>query len=227
MALSTAKHIFTKYPLVKGMLAYSVTWPTGNIIQQTMDGKRWGNFIQYETFISFTNSIMIYILSVDTYDWTKCAQFAVYGSLYVAPTLYCWVKLMSKIWPVSNFRTAIMKTAVEQLSYGPLATSSFFFIISLLEHKTIEESKQEVRDKFWPTYQMGVFYWTTVQILNYALIPERNRVPVVSIFGLIWTIFLAYQKNQTALKLKATPHTHSEHNENKVQYIESNAPNIP
>lgn len=168
---------------------------------------------------------MIFILSLDTYDWTKCAQFAVYGSVYVAPSLYCWVKLMSKIWPVSNFRTAIMKTIIEQLSYGPLATGSFFFIISLLEHKTIEESKQEVRDKFWPTYQMGVFYWTTVQTLNYTLIPERNRVPVVSLFGLIWTTFLAYQKNQTTLKQKAT--SHIEHKENKVQFIESSAPNIP
>lgn len=47
-----------------------------------------------------------------------------------------------------------MKTVLEQLSYGPLATASFFFIISLMEHKTVEESKQEVVDKFWPTYKV-------------------------------------------------------------------------
>lgn len=51
MAFSLVKHILTKYPLMKGMLAYSITWPTGNIIQQTMDGKRFGKnyFIQLIT----------------------------------------------------------------------------------------------------------------------------------------------------------------------------------
>ncbi|XP_031635633.1 mpv17-like protein [Contarinia nasturtii] len=185
MALSTAKHFFTKYPLARGMLAYSITWPTGNLIQQTIDGKKW-----------------------DTYNWNKCLQFALYGSLYVAPSLFGWIKLSSKIWPVSNFRTAIMKTVTEQLSYGPLATASFFFILSLMDHKTVEESKQEVCEKFWPTYKIGVFYWTTVQTLNYTLVPERNRVPIVSLFGLIWTTFLAYMKQTSP------PHEH-----NKVQHI--------
>lgn len=45
MAFSSVRHFLTKYPLARGMLAYSITWPTGNIIQQTMDGKRWGKFV--------------------------------------------------------------------------------------------------------------------------------------------------------------------------------------
>lgn len=175
MALSTMKQFLNKHPIFKGMLAYSITWPTGNIIQQTIAGKRW-----------------------DTYDWQKCLQFSLYGSLYVAPSLYGWVKLTSHIWPVTNLRTALTKTLVEQVSYGPAATASFFFIISLLDHKTVEESKQEVLNKFWPTYKMGVCYWTTVQTINYSLIPERNRVPIVSLFGLIWTTFLAYMQQRSS-----------------------------
>lgn len=31
-----------RYPLAKAMLAYSIMWPTGNIIQQTVAGERWG-----------------------------------------------------------------------------------------------------------------------------------------------------------------------------------------
>lgn len=45
---------------------------------------------------------------------------------------------------------------------------------------------------------MGVVYWTTVQTLNYAFIPERNRVPIVSIFGLLWTTFLAYMQQKSS-----------------------------
>lgn len=155
MAWSTAKHIFIKYPLTKGIAAYSITWPVGNIIQQTMDGKRFGTKKRTKFIHSFHhNPLKSIYSSTETYDWKKCLQFALYGSLYVAPSLYAWVKLTSKIWPVSNARTAIMKTVVEQLSYGPFAIATFFFIMSMMEHKTVAESKAEVADKFWPTYKV-------------------------------------------------------------------------
>lgn len=76
--------------------------------------------------------------------------------------MYGWVRLTTRMWPVSNLRTAIMKVAVEQLSYGPLATASFYFIVSLMEYKSIEESKQEVLDKFWPTYKVYTFMLRTI-----------------------------------------------------------------
>lgn len=151
-----------------------------------------------------------------------------------------------------------MKTVLEQLTYGPVLTTSFFFFMGLMDKKTIEESTEEVRNKFWPTYkvqffylemvfstfnvaifrmthkkldsfctitnilifcclifffrliQIGIFYWTTVQTLNYTLIPERNRVPIVSIFGLIWTTFLAYMQ-QKSVSNETKEITHKNH----------------
>lgn len=58
-AISSIKGFLTKYPLAKGMLFYSVTWPVGNIIQQTMDGKRFGKFTHFsfhKNFIGMTQS---------------------------------------------------------------------------------------------------------------------------------------------------------------------------
>lgn len=77
---------------------------------------------------------------------------------------------------------------------------------------------------------MGVCYWTTVQTLNYSVIPERNRVPIVSIFGLIWTTFLAYMQQKssfTANNVAATvdiavaPSTQT--HEKNVQFITQDA----
>lgn len=42
-----------------------------------------------------------------------------------------------------------------------------------------------------------MFYWSTVQTLNYTFIPERNRVPMISLFGLVWTTYLAYVKQKS------------------------------
>lgn len=192
MAVNAAKQFLTKYPLARGMLAYSITWPTGCLIQQTIDGKRWGKYwcTQFAVFCFLRVTLKLILigrypflqqqqnLSIssssltpfpfppllpksnlpklkETFDWTRCAQFSLYGTYFVAPTMYTWIKFMSKLFPKNNWRTAIMRTALEQTSYGPAATASFFFIFSLIEKKTVEESKQEVRDKFWPTYKVS------------------------------------------------------------------------
>lgn len=81
-------------------------------------------------------------------------KFALYGGVFVAPTLYGFVKITSRIWPGTDIRTAMIKTAIEQVSYGPFALTSFFFIMSIMDHKTVEDSKQEVVDKFWPAYKV-------------------------------------------------------------------------
>lgn len=40
--LQNVKSLFTKYPLLRGMVSYSFIWPTSALIQQTIAGKTWG-----------------------------------------------------------------------------------------------------------------------------------------------------------------------------------------
>lgn len=98
-------------------------------------------------------------------------KFAMYGTICVAPSLYGYVKWTSQIIPGTNLRTAIIKTAIEQVTYGPFAVAMFLFIISLMDHMTIEESKQEVAQKFWPVYKVRN---CTASRNNYALSHKIN-----------------------------------------------------
>lgn len=123
------------------------------------------------------------------------------------------------MWPQTNFRTGAIKAIVEQFSYTPAAMTCFYFIMSLLERKTIREAGQEVSKKFLPTYkvssrdfsrwcynfsslicgqflfQVALAVWPIVATINFSLIPEKNRVPFISVCSLIWTCFLAYMKH--------------------------------
>ncbi|XP_046402102.1 mpv17-like protein isoform X1 [Ischnura elegans] len=162
-----------RYPLVRGMLAYAAIWPIGSCVQQCItDGKR----------------------SWEELDFARAARFSLFGSCYVAPTLYGWVKLSSAMWPASTLSVAITKALVEQVSYGPAAMIAFFFGMSLLECKGVKAAATEVSDKFWPTYKVGVCVWPVLQTINFSVISERNRVPFVSICSLIWTTFLSFMK---------------------------------
>ncbi|XP_016037668.2 protein sym1 isoform X1 [Drosophila simulans] len=166
------KVFVTRYPIVRGMISYSLIWPTGSLIQQTVEGRRWG-----------------------TYDWWRVLRFSMYGGLFVAPTLYGWVKISSAMWPQTSLRTGVIKAAVETISYTPGAMTCFYFIMSLLESKTVEQAVAEVGKKFLPTYKVALSVWPLVATINFTLIPERNRVPFISACSLCWTCFLAYMKH--------------------------------
>lgn len=152
-AIVRLKEITTKYPLLRGVLSYSIIWPTSALIQQRMAGK-----------------------TLDTYDWGRCIRFSIYGAFYVAPTLYAWIRLSTMLFPKNNFKSAISKVGfvdpikwifcienkdfvcsqalVEQVSYTPAAMTSFYFFMSLLEGKSTEAAKAEVQNKFLPTYKV-------------------------------------------------------------------------
>ncbi|XP_077287984.1 mpv17-like protein [Arctopsyche grandis] len=167
-----------RHPVCRGMVSYGAIWPTSCLIQQTINGKRW-----------------------DTYDWGQCGRFALYGSCFTAPTLYLWVRLLTKVYPKTTFKAAVIKAVVEQVSYGPSAMICFFFGMSILEGRSIEQSVEEVKVKFWPTYKVGFFFWPSFQTINFYFIAEKNRVPFVSVCSLVWTIFLSYMKQLEADKI--------------------------
>lgn len=79
---------------------------------------------------------------------------------------------------------------------------SFVCVVKIMQKLT--------KVKFILNFKIGVFYWTAVQTLNYTFIPERNRVPMVSLFGLLWTTFLAYMKQ------KPTANT------SNIQFVDNN-----
>lgn len=76
-----------------------------------------------------------------------------FGTFFVAPTLYGWVKLSSNMWPQMNLRTGMTKAVVEQFSYGPAAGVSFFTLMTLMEGRGFSEVCTEVREKFPRTFR--------------------------------------------------------------------------
>lgn len=47
------KEIITKYPLLRGVLSYSIIWPASALIQQRIAGKTWGSFFYVHMYMLF------------------------------------------------------------------------------------------------------------------------------------------------------------------------------
>ncbi|KAI5717068.1 hypothetical protein M8J76_017055 [Diaphorina citri] len=167
---SRTVQVFDKYPILRGMVAYSVIWPCGVVLQEKFIAKK------------------------KTIDYDRIMRFSMFGTFYVAPTLYCWLSIARRKWPKPTLSHSLKKALVEQVTYTPFAMISFYFGMTLLEGKTVDDGLHEVSHKFWPTYQIGVMVWPFAQLINYTLVSEKNRVPYVSVCSLLWTSFLAYMK---------------------------------
>ncbi|XP_039961987.1 uncharacterized protein LOC126758725 [Bactrocera neohumeralis] len=161
------------HPLAKGVIAYSIVWPTSSFMQQTLEGKQ-----------------------LKDYDWMRILRFGLFGGCYVAPTLYGWLRVASAMWPQTNLRIGALKAIVEQASYAPFASTSFYFGMTMLEGKGIEAAKAEVKDKFPKTLRIAIFIIPVLQTINFGLIPEPNRILFVSFCSLFWITFLAHMQKQ-------------------------------
>lgn len=82
-----SREIMQKYPIVRGIASYAVIWPAASLLQQKITGK-------------------------EKFNYAEAMRFSLYGSLYVAPTLYCWLKCASYFWPKTDLRSAITKVSI-------------------------------------------------------------------------------------------------------------------
>ena len=89
-----------KYPLIKGMLSYAAIWPISSLIQQKIMGK-------------------------EKLDYVQAARFCIFGSLFVAPTLYLWIRTSSLLFPGNSFKTALTKV---NFLYKDILLYFFFYL---------------------------------------------------------------------------------------------------
>nr|XP_023019798.1 protein sym-1-like [Leptinotarsa decemlineata] len=173
------------YPVVRGMISYGMIWPTSCIIQQTIAGK-----------------------TLENYDWMQALRYSLYGCFITAPTLYAWIRISSVLWPGTNLKTSITKVSFDkrkflnfrQLTHKCNAKDSCNYIAfgsPFMQHSSFRTlpviSEQMLHMHFdllseW----VGACVWPVVQTINFCYIPEKNRVPFVSVCSLVWCCFLAY-----------------------------------
>ncbi|EFX89001.1 hypothetical protein DAPPUDRAFT_191208 [Daphnia pulex] len=167
--------LFTKYPISRGMVVYAILWPSSDLCRQLATSG-----IQKD--------------KTTPVDLPRLARFSLFGTLWVAPTVFTWVKISSRLIPGSSLRVAAVKAILEQFTYGPFSIISFYFGMNLLEGKSSNEAWHEVENKFLQTWKTGVKFWPVVQTFNFALIPERNRVVFVGLASFIWTAYLSFME---------------------------------
>jgi len=168
------------------MLTYSVLYPGANAVQQAYfrEGqdnkpKGWNNV-----------------------DWHEVARFGIYGGLFHAPIVHNWLRIANKLFPGQNIKQVLAKVAMDQTCFAPVALTSFYVGLSLLEGKDKEGVYQEWNNKFWKTWFTSVFIWPILQTINFSFVPANRRVIYVGCCSFFWTTMLAAWKHESKLELR-------------------------
>jgi len=125
-------------------------------------------------------------------------RFSLFGSLWVAPTLYVWVRVSGTIIKGSSLGAAALKAFLEQFTQGPFTIASFYFVMNILEGNGTTKATEEVKSKFLPTWKRAVTYWPFVQTINYSIMPLNNRVVFSGIASFVWIIYLSCMKDPSS-----------------------------
>uniref|UniRef100_A0A914VSQ4 Mitochondrial inner membrane protein Mpv17 n=1 Tax=Plectus sambesii TaxID=2011161 RepID=A0A914VSQ4_9BILA len=130
-------------------------------------------------------------------ELSRTMRFAALGVFYVAPVSRAWFVFLQRNVNGSTPLIAVLKrVACDQFLFAPLSLTTFLFLNSLLQGKTLEQTKQYWRSNFPEVYRANLYVWPGVQLLNFSVIPLDQRVLFVQVVALFWNIYLAFKTQQ-------------------------------
>ncbi|KAM9353223.1 mpv17-like protein [Symphorus nematophorus] len=173
---------FKAHPYISNVLGYTTLFASADIIQQSVLGGK------------HTSEGQIGI------DWRQTARVATVGFCFHANFNYHWLRWLERMLPGGGVKAVIGKVVVDQLVAAPLTISAFYIGLSLLEKK--DDPFEDWRQKFWTSYKTGVVYWSTMQAVNFALVPPVARTVFLGGIALTFTIYLCHLRQQRGHKLE-------------------------
>ncbi|XP_029307984.1 mpv17-like protein [Cottoperca gobio] len=184
--MSRAWAVFKAHPYVSNVLGYTTLFASADLIHQSVLG---GKHAEGST-------------SQDSagINWCQTARVATVGFCFHANFNYHWLRALERMLPGGGVRAVTGKVVVDQLIAAPLTISAFYIGLSLLENK--EDLFEDWRQKFWTSYKTGVVFWSTMQVVNFTLVPPVARTVFVGGIALTFTIFLCHLRQQSGRKLE-------------------------
>ncbi|XP_073703829.1 mpv17-like protein [Garra rufa] len=217
--------LFKSHPYISNVLGYTTLFATADLIQQSMMGKAQDQGTVHKldqvrqdtpntSIEGFTmageakpdndskishsegniKAFPVHDPQLHSIDWAQTARVALVGFCFHANFNYHWLRGLERMFPGGGTRTVSLKVFLDQLFAAPLTISAFYIGLSTLEGA--EDPLEDWRNKFWSSYKTGVVYWSTMQAVNFSLIPPVARTVFVGGVALGWTVFLCHFKQQ-------------------------------
>ncbi|XP_061771244.1 mpv17-like protein isoform X1 [Nerophis ophidion] len=159
---------FRARPYLGNVAGYTALFASADVFQQSVLGRRGSPGV----------------------DWRQTARVAAVGFCFHANFNYQWLRWLERRLPGGGAKAVVGKVVVDQLVAAPLTISAFYIGLSLLEDK--EDIFEDWRQKFWTSYKTGVLFWSSVQAINFSVVPGVARTVFLGGGSLLFTIYLCH-----------------------------------
>lgn len=157
-----------RHPLLTKAITSTVTHIVGDVLAQAITG-------------------------VPVFDMARCLRFAAYGFFVSAPANHYWHKLLDSSVgarrPTST-SSLLLKLAADQLLFAPTFTVVFYSFTCVLQGRP-DLVVPVLAVKFWATLVAKWSFWPFVQLFNLRYVPQRLRVFVINVFGILWSCYVS------------------------------------
>ena len=127
----------------------------------------------------------------------RLARFSFFGCFMAAPVLSFHY---GRILPFVNKKTTpfatFQKVLVDQTMFAPFFLTYIFITMPLLEGKTLEDGKNDVKKNIWPTLITNWKIWPLVQCMNFYIIPLQYHLLIVNSVAVFWNAYISYICNK-------------------------------
>ncbi|KHJ92126.1 Mpv17 / PMP22 family protein [Oesophagostomum dentatum] len=126
------------------------------------------------------------------YDFERTGRFVVLASVFIAPPLNRWFRLLERIRGNPKIVPAF-RVAIDQLAFAPFFNGVILVTLRLLERLSFDTSWRKMKEDWWPIYSSSLMVWPAVQLVNFYLIPLNMRVIIVQMVAFFWNAYLSYR----------------------------------
>ncbi|KAK1150651.1 mpv17-like protein [Acipenser oxyrinchus oxyrinchus] len=181
------RYVFQTHPWATNVAAYSTLFAGADLLQQCMLGdKEAGPQGEAEPLSKGVVAGQEALWS--RVDFSQTAKVALIGFCFHANFNFYWLRALERGFPGGGARNVGKKVVVDQLVAAPATITAFYTGLSVLDRK--EDVFEDLRNKFWPSYQTGLVYWSAVQAVNFSLVPPVVRTAFIGGCAFVWTAFL-------------------------------------
>ena len=147
--------------------------------------------------------------SFATHDYYRTLRLLSFALLFASPLSTMWYEHYMVGWemeghPDGSLSNTLMKVFLDQTLWSIPMTILLFTYTTLLEGGTLSLALHKVRKDLFPTLKTQWLLWPLVQLINFTLIPEDQRILLVNIVSVPWTAYLA---NRTSNKASSSGST--------------------
>jgi len=116
------------------------------------------------------------------YNYTRTGRMMIWGlcSGTMCGLWYPWLGKAAHTMNLTPNRELVFKLFFDQIMFQPVCINSFFTVTSILEGKTIEETKIKIQNKVFTSWMMAVPYWSIIQTFSFKMVPVQYQAVVVS-----------------------------------------------